>query len=219
MSNAADAWAEFRRIVALLACVQPPIGHGPLESESERLVVGTARAIQGDRFILLNQAVAHLLRYRARLQFTVGTLHMTTETPAATAPKPTRIPPVVTTDAKFFWEGADREEFLGQKCSDCGVFRFPPRPMCPHCHSVKTLEVPLSGQGTVYSWIIPRHPAPYGFTEPPIVAVIALEEGFRFVSNVVGIAPEDVRSDMPVEVCFEPTMKDHKVPVFRPCSK
>jgi hypothetical protein len=44
---------------------------------------------------------------------------------AETAPKPTRIAPIVTPDAKSFWEAADREEFIGQKCSDCGRFRFP----------------------------------------------------------------------------------------------
>ena len=144
---------------------------------------------------------------------------MTTETPAApAAPKPMRIPPIVTTDAKFFWDAADREEFMGQKCGDCQQFAFPPRPMCPHCHSLNRLEVKLSGRGTVYSWIIPRHPAPFGFKEAPIVAIIALEEGFRFVSNVVGIATDAVTPDMPVEVCFEDTINKHKVPVFRPRS-
>src|SRR3546814_6485371 len=64
---------------------------------------------------------------------------------APTAPKPTRIPPIVTLDAKFFWDGADQEQFLGQKCGDCGLFTFPPRPMCPQCFSLNRKEVPLSG--------------------------------------------------------------------------
>jgi len=139
-------------------------------------------------------------------------------TPPA-APKPTRIAPIVTLDAKFFWDGADQEQFLGQKCGDCHTFRFPPRPMCPHCFSVKREEVPLSGKGTVHSWTIPRHPHPFGFKESPIVAVIQLEEGIRMVSNVVGVAYEDVKQDMPVEVTFEATMNNHKVPVFRPRTK
>ena len=144
---------------------------------------------------------------------------MTEATEAApAAPKPTRIAPIVTTDAKSFWEAADREEFVGQKCGDCNKFTFPPRPMCPHCHSLNRIEVPLSGYGTVHSWTIPRHPHPFGFKEAPIVAVIQLDEGIRFVSNVVGIAPEDVKMDMKVEVTFEPTMNKHKVPVFRPRS-
>lgn len=137
-------------------------------------------------------------------------------TTTSNAVAPTRIPPIATTDSKFFWDAADREEFVGQQCGDCAQFSFPPRPMCPHCHSLNRKEVQLSGRGTLHAWVIPRHPAPYGFAEAPIVAVIALEEGIRFVSNVVGVAIADLKPDMPVEVCFEATMKDHKVPVFRP---
>jgi len=137
-----------------------------------------------------------------------------TDTPQA-APKPTRIAPIVTPDAKFFWDAADREEFVGQKCGSCGKFPFPPRPMCPFCHSLDRQIVPLSGRGTVHAWTVPRHPHPFGFKEAPIVAVIQLEEGTRMVSNVVGIKPEDMKMDLPVEVTFEPTMGNHKLPVFR----
>jgi uncharacterized protein len=147
---------------------------------------------------------------------------MTAPTDSAAAPapaKPTRLAPIVTLDAKFFWDGADKEQFLGEKCADCGKLRFPPRPMCPHCHSVRREEVKLSGRGTVYSWILPRHPMPFGFKESPIVAVIELEEGYRLVSNLYGIEFKDVTAGLPVEVFFEPTMGNHQVPVFRPRAK
>jgi uncharacterized OB-fold protein len=133
--------------------------------------------------------------------------------------KPIRLAPIVTPDAKFFWDAADRSEFFGQKCGDCNRFRFPPRPMCPHCFSVKREEVALSGRGKIYTWIRPQHPPAYGFREPPIVAVIELEEGFRFVSNIEGIAFEQVTAGMPVEVMFADTMGKHKVPVFRPLGR
>lgn len=139
--------------------------------------------------------------------------------PAATAAsKPTRLAPIVTLDAKFFWDAADREEFVGQQCGDCGRYRFPPAPMCANCHSLNTNVVKLSGRGKVVSWIKPIHPPAFGFKEPPSVAVIELEEGTRFVSNVVGIAFERISLNLPVEVCFEATMSQHKVPVFRPAS-
>ena len=146
---------------------------------------------------------------------------MSNETPPAppAAAKPTRLPPIVTMDAKELWEAADKEQFIGQKCSDCGKFRFPPQPMCAHCHSLKREDVLLSGYGTVHSWCRPMHPPPFGFREPPIVAVIQLQEGTRFVSNVVGVKFEDVKQDMEVEVCWEDTMNKHKVPVFRARSK
>ena len=145
---------------------------------------------------------------------------MSTSEPAApAAPKPTRLAPIVTLDAKFFWDAADKGEFVGEKCGDCGKLRFPPRPMCPHCHSVKQEVVKLSGRGTVYSWILPRHPMPFGFKEAPIVAVIELEEGYRLVSNLYGIEFKDVKPGLPVEVFFEPTIGNHQVPVFRPRAK
>jgi uncharacterized OB-fold protein len=143
------------------------------------------------------------------------------------AAKPTRLAPIVTPDAKFFWDAADREEFVGQRCGDCQRFRFPPRPMCPHCHSLKTEIVKLSGRGKVCSWIQPRHPMPFGFAEPPIVATIDLEEGIRFVSNLYDVVYDKVSYGMPVEVFFADTMPSHKadpmpghkVPVFRPSAK
>lgn len=129
------------------------------------------------------------------------------------------MPPVVTLDAKFFWDHATNGELVCQRCCDCNEFRFPPRPMCPSCHSLEHDIVQLSGKGTVYSWIRPRHPKPVGFDEPPIAALIELEEGFRMVSNVIDIAFEDVTAGMPVEVTFASTMKNKQVPVFRPAAK
>lgn len=128
----------------------------------------------------------------------------------------TRPDPIVSRDSAFFWEGARRGELLAQACATCGALRHPPRPMCPRCHSVERKEVRLSGRGVVYSWIVPRHPAPVGFAEPPVVALVELEEGIRLVSNVVGAAPGEVRQGLPVEVEFAPTRGGKAVPVFRP---
>lgn len=130
--------------------------------------------------------------------------------------KPTRLAPIVTPDAKFFWEAADREEFVAQRSKATGKFLFPPRPMCPETHSLDIEVAPLSGRGKVVSWARPVHPPAFGFKEPPTVAVIELEEGIRFVSNVIDIPFEEITLNMPVEVCFVPTMNKRKVPVFRP---
>ncbi len=129
---------------------------------------------------------------------------------------PTRPDPVYTADAAFFWEGADRGELLCERCSGCARLRHPPRPMCPHCHSTERTAVALSGRGQVCSWIIQRHPAPVGFTEPPVVVLVDLEEGIRLVSNLEGIALADLRRGLPVEVAFAATRGGHSVPVFRP---
>jgi hypothetical protein len=129
--------------------------------------------------------------------------------------EPTRPAPILTPDNAFFWEAAQRGELVAQRCGACGALQHPPRPMCPRCHSLQREVVRLSGFGEVHSWIIPRHPAPIGFAEAPVVALIQLEEGLRLVSNVVGVAPGEIRNGLRVEVAFEPTAGGRAVPVFR----
>jgi uncharacterized OB-fold protein len=118
---------------------------------------------------------------------------------------------------RFFWEGCREGKLLAQRCSDCGVVRHPPSPMCAGCRSLATEVVELSGRGTLHSWILSHHPSRPD--EPPrIVALVQLEEGPRLVSNLVGMGPADVRNDMAVEVLFS-TRKDFDVPQFRALSE
>jgi len=138
------------------------------------------------------------------------------EDPRPDAGERLRPAPIVTRDSAFFWEAARREELVAQRCAECRVLRAPPRPMCPHCQSVASEAQRLSGRGTVYSWVIPRHPPIPGFEGTWIVALVDLEEGVRMVSNLRGIGIEEVRVDMPVEVFFEPAQGGHRIPVFRP---
>jgi uncharacterized OB-fold protein len=130
--------------------------------------------------------------------------------------QPTRPAPILTPDNAFFWKACERGELVAQCCGACGALAHPPRPMCPHCHSLAREVVRLSGRGEVYSWIVPRHPAPIGFAEAPVVALILLDEGLRLVSNVVGVAPEAMRNGLRVVVGFEAAAGGHAVPVFRP---
>jgi hypothetical protein len=88
--------------------------------------------------------------------------------------------------------------------------------MCPSCHSTEKQEFALTGQGQVISWIQPVHPPAVGFEQQPVVAVIELDEGLRFVSNVEDVAPADMRIGMHVTVAFAQTRGGHQVPVFIP---
>ena len=45
--------------------------------------------------------------------------------------------------------------------------------------------------------------------------LVDLEEGVRLVSNLLGVAPSDVRNGMPVELCFE-NYDGTALPQFRP---
>lgn len=128
----------------------------------------------------------------------------------------TRPSPAVTADTEFFWRGAQEHKLLLQRCDGCGGLRHPPRPMCPHCNSLEWSAVEASGNGSVFSFVVPQHPR-FPFMEYPyIVALIQLEEGTRIVSNIVGTTPERVSIGMPVTVTFEHFDDGLVLPQFMP---
>jgi len=132
--------------------------------------------------------------------------------------KPPRPKPPRNQDNAFFWEGVDRGELLIQHCTSCGKLRHPPRPMCPNCQSLEWDTVTASGKGEVFSFIIPHYPQVPFFEYPYVVAVIALEEGTRLISNVIDIDPGDVTVGMPVEVRFVNVDGELTLPLFAPVS-
>ncbi|WP_299572823.1 Zn-ribbon domain-containing OB-fold protein [uncultured Williamsia sp.] len=114
----------------------------------------------------------------------------------------TRLAPTISPDTQFFWDGLRDHTILIQQCSDCGTRRFPPRPMCFSCQSLKWETVTAAGTGTVHSFVMPQYPPLPFFEYPYIVALIDLDEGVRLVSNLTDVAPDDVHIGMPVTAYF-----------------
>jgi uncharacterized OB-fold protein/acyl dehydratase len=131
------------------------------------------------------------------------------------APKPLRPRPSITHDNAFFFEGTKQGKLLIQRCSSCGVLRHPPMPSCGKCHSLEWDTIEASGKGTVYSFVVNHYPQVPAFDYPLLVGLIELEEGTRFVSNIVGIEPDAVTIGMPVEVEFTAFDDDLTLPQFR----
>lgn len=129
---------------------------------------------------------------------------------------PTRIPPALGHDNEWWWEGLRAGELLIQRCGECGVLRHPPRPMCGECQSIEWDAVAARGPGTVYSYVVIHYPPVPGYEYPLVVAVVDMEEGTRFVSNVVDCDPAQVQVGMPVEASIETFAGDYRWPVFRP---
>lgn len=128
----------------------------------------------------------------------------------------TRPAPVVTDDSEAFWTAVSDGRLVAQRCGGCRRFRHPPRPICPHCHSPEHELFDLAGTGTVYSYAILHHPQHPAFDYPLVVALVDLDEGVRFVTNLVEVDPLEVRIGMAVEVVFAPTVDDMAVALFRP---
>jgi uncharacterized protein len=128
--------------------------------------------------------------------------------------------PLADFDAQEFWAGCNRNELLMQRCTACQKFRWLPRPMCPHCQSLESEWVKVSGKGTVYSWTVVTHPVhPAAVDKVPYnVTQVQLDEDpeLILVTNLVGIANEDIRVDLPVAVVFEEIEPGVKLPKFTP---
>lgn len=135
------------------------------------------------------------------------------------APPPERRPrPAINDDNRFFWEGVERGELLIQRCGSCGGLRHPPRPMCPRCRSLEWDTPRASGRGRVHSYVIPHYPPLPAFPEPYVVALVDLEEGTRLVTNLIGVAPSEVRIGMAVELSITKVDDELALPMFRPAS-
>ena len=62
--------------------------------------------------------------------------------------------------------------------------------------------VEASGRGTVFSYVVMHHPPFPAFDPPYAVGLVELAEGVRIISNVVGVAPDEVRIGLPVRLEF-----------------
>jgi uncharacterized OB-fold protein len=105
-----------------------------------------------------------------------------------------------------------------QRCNACGAFRHPPSPICQNCLSDQNEWVAASGRGTLYTYAVVRQALGRGWEEkvPYIVAVIELDEGPRFLSNLIDIEPEAVQIGMPVEVTYAERADAPALALFRP---
>ena len=116
------------------------------------------------------------------------------------------LPDVAHPEAAPFWSGCAAGELRVQTCADCGRRRMPPRPMCPWCRSLADRWDAMSGEGRVWSVVIPHPPLlpAYGDQAPYNVVVVELidDPAIRFVGNVVAAAGASLNSVEPHDVAI-----------------
>lgn len=102
-----------------------------------------------------------------------------------------------------FWKATGEGRLVIQRCTDCGEYVWTPQLACRTCLT-ETLEwTPVSGRGTVYTFVVMHRAATPAFKAPYAIVVVELEEGVRILSDMVDIDVKDVQIDLPVEVTFE----------------
>ena len=128
--------------------------------------------------------------------------------------------PAVNSDTRPFFDAAREHRLVIQRCVDCGTYRHPPGPICPHCHSFELTWEEVSGRGRLFTWSIvhqPFHPALRGAV-PYAVAVVELDGtgGTRLTTNLVEATPHDFKMGRAVEVAWEDIDAHLTLPRFRP---
>ncbi len=121
-------------------------------------------------------------------------------------------------ESEPFWAAARDHKLKIQKCRSCGNHWFPPSEHCPECLSADHDWIEASGRGRVFSFVTYQRLYNKGWEGevPYVVALIELDEGPRLLSNLTGIAPENVACDMAVKVVFDDVTPEVTLPKFTP---
>ncbi len=112
---------------------------------------------------------------------------------------------------------------LVNRCSACGFWVYPHRPLCPKCLSWDVQAAEVSGQGTVFMFtLIHQERDPRGHLREPIVAAaveLAEQKGLRYLARIVNCPGSEVRPDMPVRLTWMEPEGHVRMPAFEPAPK
>jgi uncharacterized protein len=124
-----------------------------------------------------------------------------------------------------FWDAAKQDKLVAPKCTNCGTFRLPPAPFCYECQTRDVEWVELPGTGTIYTFIIVRHPLHPDMAEccPYVSGAVELDgtqgAGARMLVNIIDCDPDTVKIGDRVEIVFEHVNEHMSTPRFRPITK
>lgn len=116
----------------------------------------------------------------------------------------TRLLPTPDRDSQAWWDALTRHEFVLQRCASCEAWRWPPREICNRCGSFESRWTPVSGLGTVTSWVV-NHQAFLPDFEVPYVVInvrLAEQEDCKLIGSFRGPI-EFLRGGLPVRAVFE----------------
>jgi len=123
-------------------------------------------------------------------------------------------------DTQPFWEATKNHELKYQVCRGCSKVIFFPRRHCAHCGALESDWRTSKGEGAVYTYSVVRLNRSPAFRDlgPYAVAFVDLDEGFRILTNVVGVADpvKDVKIGMRVKVRWEDQEGGVSLPLFEP---
>lgn len=117
-----------------------------------------------------------------------------------------------------YWDSARARQLRLQRCQDCGTWRFPPSTICAQCLSESYAWEPISGRGTIWSWIVMhQHYFPAGLQRdlPYNVIFVTLEEGPQMISTLVDCDIDSAVCGAEVDIAYDECEPNLILPKFR----
>jgi uncharacterized OB-fold protein len=123
-------------------------------------------------------------------------------------------------ETRPFWDACREGVFLVRQCNACRSYHFYPRPFCPTCWSTDVDWVAASGKARLYTYSVVHENdlPPWPERVPYVAAVVDLEEGPRVMTNVEGVAFDELEIGMRLAVDFKALDDDVTIPIFRPAT-
>ena len=126
---------------------------------------------------------------------------MTADQPTTVTPEATALVP-----GRFTVDGDGRPWLVAARCSRCGVYAFPWRPVCPRCTEPSMEETRVGNRARLFSFTV-CSAAPAGWRAPYLQAYVELEERvrvFTLISDTVEPRADALQVGMPMELVVEP---------------
>ena len=118
------------------------------------------------------------------------------------------------------WRAALDHRLVVARCAACRTDRVPPTPFCGQCGDDNIEWVELTGEATLHSFTIVRHPADAALASyvPYVVAVVDLDGSSeaRLVTNIVGCDPSQIAIGDRLEVFWHEVSAEVVLALFHP---
>ncbi|WKG03426.1 Zn-ribbon domain-containing OB-fold protein [Mycolicibacterium sp. HK-90] len=112
--------------------------------------------------------------------------------------------PVKTPTSTPFWDALSEHRIVVQYSPSTQAYVFYPRVLAPRTLADDLEWREISGMGTLYSFTVARRPVGPHFADavPQMLAIVEWDEGPRFSTEMVDVAPEKLSVGMRVRPVF-----------------
>ena len=120
--------------------------------------------------------------------------------------------PEIRPEAKAYWDALSEGRFQITECKACGNRFHYPRPFCPSCMSRDVALIPVTGNGTIYSFTLVRQKG--AISSAPVF--VTLDEGPTILSALVDCDYDKLAIGQRVKMKLVPTDNGPPIPFFTP---